>query len=396
MPRLLIVLGTWAVAIMAAVALVAWAPWRPDHPAQPVRYLGIYEQDSPYSYAGVDHFASAIGRQPDLVLYYSHWLDPFQASFASQAAEHGAITLVQLAPVNVSLADIANGRFDSYLRSYAAAVKAFGRQVILSFGHEMNGNWYSWGYQHTPAKVFVAAWQHLVTVFRAVGASNVTWLWTVNIVDGPRVSDPSSWWPGSSYVNWVGLDGYYYTNAQRFADVFGPTIVDVRGLTSDPILIAETGASLAAGQAAKITDLFNGIQAYGLLGFVWFDANDTIQGLDWRLSNPDALTVFGRDARAFMKSLGPPQPAQYRAAGASAPRISHLVRQAARKEGGQMDSIRHIRSNSHTPPHARVYSQRRDSAGTQRLADLTARRRLRPGLGTWTRAATDTRVSLLA
>ena len=46
----------------------------------------------------------------------------------------------------------------------------------------MNGTWYSWGYQHTSPAAFVAAWRHIVTVFRAVGAWNVTWLWTVNVI----------------------------------------------------------------------------------------------------------------------------------------------------------------------------------------------------------------------
>jgi Glycosyl hydrolase family 26 len=322
MSRLLIVIGTWAVALIGVVALVAWAPWRPAHPAQPVRYLGIYDQDAPDSYAGVDQFAHAIGRQPNLVNYYSHWLDPFQIGFATSAAEHGAITLVQLAPKDVSIASIASGQFDSYLRSYATAVKTFGKQVVLSFGHEMNGNWYSWGYQHTPATVFVAAWRHIVNVFRAVGANNVTWLWTVNVVrsgHGPRVTEPYSWWPGNSYVTWVGIDGYYYTNSDSFAQLFGPTIVDVRALTNDPILIAETGATLTANQSAKITDLFNGIATYGLLGFVWFNAYDTTQGLDWRLTNPGVITTFSRDIQTFMKSLASPAPSQYSSTRTSSP-----------------------------------------------------------------------------
>ena len=29
----------------------------------------------------------------------------------------------------------------------------------------------------------MAAWRHIVTVFRQQGADNVTWLWTVNIID---------------------------------------------------------------------------------------------------------------------------------------------------------------------------------------------------------------------
>lgn len=297
-----ILLTCVAVAI-SAVVLVIWAPWKAAHPMHSVPYLGMYEPDAPHSYADLDKFAQAIGRQPNLVTYYSPWGDKFEASFATLAAQHGAITIVQIDPKNVSLARLASGQFDSYIRSYATAVKAFGRQLVLSFGHEMNGTWYSWGFMHTSASIFVTAWRHIVTVFRAAGVDNVTWLWTVNVIDkyGPIIPSPDSWWPGSSYVNWVGIDGYYYKSSQTFAELFGPTIVDVRALTSDPILIAETGASRAAGQPAKVTDLFTGMQTFGLLGFIWFDADDTAQGLDWRLTGSAALATYREDANAFIK-----------------------------------------------------------------------------------------------
>lgn len=302
--RMFVAYVTFAAVVIGAVTVLIWAPWRSTYSTPPVHYLGVYEPDAPHSYTDVDQFAHAVGRQPNLVIYYSKWLDPFQVSFATAAAAHGATTLVQLAPTNVSLRDIASGRFDSYLRSYAAAVEKFGRQVILSFGHEMNGDWYSWGYKHTPGNVFVAAWRHIVTVFRAVGARNVIWLWTINVYNmyASLTSNPAIWWPGSSYVNWVGIDGYYYHNSQSFAQLFGPTIVDVRAFTGDPIIIAETGASLGAGQSAKITDLFTGVQTYGLLGFVWFDANDTALGLYWRLTSRSALAAFSQDAKTFMRS----------------------------------------------------------------------------------------------
>ena len=75
--------------------------------------------------------------------------------------------LVQMNPTKTSVAAIAAGRYDSYLTDYAKAVRAYHRPVILSFGHEMNGHWYTWGYTHTSPKIFVAAWRHIVTVFRA-------------------------------------------------------------------------------------------------------------------------------------------------------------------------------------------------------------------------------------
>lgn len=295
------------VIIAAATALVIARPWAPRSKpvprAQPVHhlgYVGVYEPDAPFSYSEVDHFAQAIGRQPNLVSYYSPWGWPFESNFAVLAKEHGAVTLVQMDPRNVSVASIAAGRYDAYLRSYAAAVKAFGSQVVACFGHEMNGRWDSWGYEHVPAAVFVRAWRRIVNVFRAVGATNVTWMWTVNIIDSnPPIPDPSPWWPGSSYVNWVGIDGYYYQSTQEFAQVFGPTIVDVRALTGDPIFIAETGAGPNTGQPAKINDLFAGLRSYGLLGLLWFDKNT--QGRIWRINNPGAFAAFGQDAKAFLE-----------------------------------------------------------------------------------------------
>ena len=275
------------------------------HPVQPVRYLGVFEPDAPNSYVGVDQFAHGIGRQPNLVTYYSHWFVPFQVNFATAAARHGAITLVQIAPRDISLASITSGRYDDYLRSYAAAVKKFGAQVILSFGHEMNGNWYSWGYQHSTPAEFVDAWRHIVTIFRKQGTRNVTWLWTVNIVNpqNNHIPDPAPWWPGSSYVNWVGIDGYYYYPSWTFASLFGPTITKVRELTRDPILIAETGAASSTDQPAKIADLFAGVRAYGLLGFVWFNQDGVTKTQDWRISDPSAYAAFCRAAMGYTRHL---------------------------------------------------------------------------------------------
>ena len=97
-------------------------------------------------------------------------------------------------------------------------------------------------------------------------------------------------------MTWVGIDGYYYRSSSTFASLFGPTIAAVRELTHAPILIAETAAAPAAGQPAKIADLFTGIRQYELLGFVWFDA---VHVQDWRLSRPKAIPAFRQGAKTY-------------------------------------------------------------------------------------------------
>lgn len=273
------------------------APNKVTLPVAPESYLGIYAHGVPNSYAPVTAFATATGVRPDVIIYYSGWLEPFRVSFAAMVAEHGAIPLVQMEPTGISLAGIASGRYDSYLSSYAEAVRGYGRPVILSFGHEMNGSWYSWSNGHSSPVAFVAAWRHIVRVFRVAGAENVTWLWTVNIIDkNGNIPSPGPWWPGDSYVTWVGIDGYYATTSTTFAPLFGPTIVSVRALTNDPILIAETGASDSASQPGQIRDLFAGIHTYGLLGLMWFDA---IGKEDWRLISPSAISALRQGAKAY-------------------------------------------------------------------------------------------------
>ncbi len=258
----------------------------------------MYRGEVPTSYAGVTAFTRATGVRPDVVAYYSGWLEPFQARFATTAAAHGAVPLVQMDPDGISLKAIAAGRYDTYLTAFAAAVRSYRKAVILDFAHEMNGWWFSWGYRHSSPAAFVAAWRHIVTLFRGLDVRNVTWLWTVNIIDKRCrcILPPAPWWPGSSYVTWVGIDGYYYKSSWSFAPLFGPTIRALRALSHAPILIAETGASPIAGKPAKIADLFAGIRAYGLLGFVWFDATGI---RNWSLDTAAAVAAFRRGAKTF-------------------------------------------------------------------------------------------------
>jgi mannan endo-1,4-beta-mannosidase len=274
-----------------------------DLPTTPQSYLGVYAAGTPASYDGVTAFANATGAKPDVVMYYSGWFVPFPAAFATTVADNGAVPLVQMDPDAISVAGIAAGRYDGYLSAYAEAVRAYRHPVIVSFGHEMNGSWSSWGYGRTSPATFVAAWRHIVTLFRELDAGNVTWLWTVNIINNTqrgRIPPPAPWWPGSSYVTWVGIDGYYLKPNWQFAPLFGPTIASIHALTRDPILIAETGATPIAGQPVKIADVFAGIHAYGLLGFVWFDSTNSI-GLDFSVSSAGALAAFRTGASTFTR-----------------------------------------------------------------------------------------------
>jgi hypothetical protein len=266
--------------------------------------VGIYNNGVPDSYKDVENFAKAVSVQPNVVMYFSGWHTLFKTRFADDARKNSAVPFVEMQPFGRRImAKIIAGRFDIYLREYAMEVHRYGGRVLIGFAHEMNGNWYPWGATHTSPKVFRQAWRHVVTIFRQAGDDNVTWLWIVNGL-APGEAPIQEWWPGSKYVDWVGVDAYYDQPAQAFSTVFDPTFDAIRQFTNKPVLIAETGIGPAAGQAAKLPGLFAGVErTNNLRGFVYYDQyqNNGIYHQDWQIdNNPLALAAFSKGAKQYL------------------------------------------------------------------------------------------------
>jgi mannan endo-1,4-beta-mannosidase len=230
---------------------------------------------------------------PNIAARYIHVGANIDLTAARETLAAGAVPLLELEPYSMSLASIASGAEDQWLAKYARAVAALHAPVIMSFAPEANGDWYSWSYPHNAPSAFVAAWQHVVTVFRLVGASDVRWAWimNVNFQDSENIA---RLWPGSSYVNILGLDGYFTTTAS-FQEVFGPTIVDMRTLSADPLLITETAAAPGAGKLSMLREIISGVSEYDLAGFIWFDVKQhgNIRRQNWLLEDdPAAFQLF--------------------------------------------------------------------------------------------------------
>lgn len=292
----------------AAAALLGWQLTRSAAPA-PARvtvclarchYVGVALTYMSQDY--LTEFEQATDVKPGIVENYQAFGQPFPSSWARTLLAQGILPMIQLNPRRVALGAIAAGRYDSYLSQYAAAVRALGAPVGLSFGPEMTGSWYPWGYRHVSPRIFVAAWRRIHRVFAAAGAQKVIWVWTtVRKSPGDSRVDPSMrpWWPGEAFVNWVGLNLYYWRPWVTFQGQFLPTITAVRNFTDDPILITETAVPDRRGQVRQIADLFAGARASDLLGIIWYnqDARHT-----WQLdkSRRAAIAAFRRGAASML------------------------------------------------------------------------------------------------
>ena len=250
--------------------------------------LGWFPESQSFSARDIN----ALPAKPQIVNYYSGWLVPFSESAAQEARADGIETFVVMGPSNCpecrggypSLTDIAAGVYDGYLTSFGQEIAAYGHPVMVTFAHEMNANWYPWGLGGkdgaTPAQ-WVAAWDHVVTVVSAAAPGLVDWVWAPNDEQDIGAGSVVPYWPGDKYVDTVGIDGYLRTDSATYQSVFGPTVADIRALTSRPIWIAETGLNVDATTGARLTSYVAAVRAAGIEGFLYFDTKG------WTLTDAD-------------------------------------------------------------------------------------------------------------
>ena len=105
------------------------------------------------------------------------------------------------------LSQEADGAFNSQWTQVARALvtNGYGSSVVR-LGWEFNGGWFPWAAGGCPG-AFVGAFQQIVTVMRSVSGANFSFEWNPTAGDF-YVGNLADFYPGSSYVNYVGLDVY--------------------------------------------------------------------------------------------------------------------------------------------------------------------------------------------
>jgi mannan endo-1,4-beta-mannosidase len=172
----------------------------------------------------VNDWADAVGARPTMVMEFEHWhrartLDSHSAQARRDGLRAFMVTWEPWEPVPVELgydeqyaeqpqysnAAIAAGELDAYIRAFAESVAGAGLTVYIRHAHEMNGDWYPWS---RDPESYVLAWRRIVNIFRAAGASNAKFVFSLN----PSLYlEPDRWqevaeqyWPGEEYVDLLG------------------------------------------------------------------------------------------------------------------------------------------------------------------------------------------------
>jgi hypothetical protein len=255
--------------------------------------LGLY-----YGAGSIEETNARIGRKPQVHLVFYAWRTDWSAGARSDLAA-GSIPLVNWEPAGVDFNRIVDGSLDDTIRARAQGAKALGKPFFLDFAAEMNGD-EAWG-GNNPT-LYVAAYRHIHDVFMAEGATNAVWAWCPNVTDveggNSRTMD---YYPGDTYVDWTGVDGYNWGKGnggwQSFEEVFA-RIYPLLAAKDKPILIGEMASAEVDGNKAEWIDAIIPTlrRKYPMIkGLVWFDVN---KERDWRInSSPATLEAFARAAR---------------------------------------------------------------------------------------------------
>jgi Glycosyl hydrolase family 26 len=268
-----------------------------------------------YGEAQIVATETMIGRKLAIDHRFYGWTDSWVDQHLTDDLAAGRVPMISWQPDTGKLDDIIAGKHDALVSTQAIAAKAKGQPIFLRWAHEMNGNWYPWGGANNggaaggPAK-YIAAWRHMRDLFKTAGATNVVWIWCVNVGSSPNEpwNDATAYYPGDDYVDWIGIDGYNWGTTQTwstwrsFTSFISPYYQTLSG-KGKPIMIPETGAVEQGGdKAAWIADMRAVLKTSfpAIKSLVYFHTIDTINNVNWKIDTSqgslNAFAAMGKDA----------------------------------------------------------------------------------------------------
>ncbi len=241
---------------------------------------------------------SIIGRTQDIHdLFDKSWADQLAAQHARPwiTLQFGVFGPQQKPPLDASLLSVINGLHDQEIKRWAMDIREYGKPVYLTVFLHADKNWsLSSGVTNGGIPEDVPkAWMHVQSVFRAIGANNVAWVWApADPLHDQPYAPPASTIDAvlQSFINYPGTP---WGNPEAVLQNL------VQRYPGKPLFVEASAAGPAAQKAAWLTKLGQAVdtipQVYALLyheGGPGLDPNST-QIESWSLtSDPDSLAAM--------------------------------------------------------------------------------------------------------
>jgi len=262
--------------------------------------------------------AQQLGKHLDVLTVYEAfvWERSLPTTFLDAAAAAGCTPELTWEPWDpragkhqaaYTAGQIAGGRYDTYVRTWAKQAASYDKPFRLRFAHEMNGDWYPWavGSPGGSPEDYVAAYRRVRGIFDDAGAKRVEWVWCPNVIVNGNADAISRSYPGDDFVDIVGVDGYNFGDRPGHqwtqpADLFGSTLVLVTQLAAGkPVWINEVGCGGQGGDKSRwISDFFGWVVSTDIRGLIWFEVDGRPNEPDWRLTSSAATTAAAKSGLA--------------------------------------------------------------------------------------------------
>jgi hypothetical protein len=260
--------------------------------------------------------------RPDYVMFYRDLDRPFPAGPIEAVRSIGATPMISMElwrwrtrRRGKFLPAINRGDYDDYLRGWADAAKNEGGRILLRFGFEFNGDWFTWS---LAPEGYTDAWRRAHDIFQEAGATNVEWVWSPNIESCPNEPGNAAdlYYPGDEYVDWVSVDGYNfgdnhdeYHRWQSFEEVYSGVLDRYRlQYSHKKAIISEFGSAPGQGKqrATWIREAYAALERYPQVkAVIWFNYDKRReQEPNWRIdAAAGSLKAFNETfARKPMKT----------------------------------------------------------------------------------------------
>jgi hypothetical protein len=287
-------------------------------------YMDLYDLRNPaevYGGLGIDHQGNPVGLEDDD--------GGGRMNARRSVTEFGAPALAIGLSITENehpgaLARLVAGDYDAEIRQLGELIRLNGVRTFLRIGYEFDGAWNK-GYEQP--EQYRQAYRRVVDVLRQHGVRNVEYVWqgsasTVDDVIDGRHDDIRDWYPGSDYVDWIGISWFMHpdetisvpsVHAPPTARQLADELVAFARVAGKSVMIAESapqGYDLKAGFAANHVAIWDGAPRTDVrqltadeIWQAWFQPL-----FDYLASNSDAIRAFAYincnwDAQAMW---GPP------------------------------------------------------------------------------------------
>lgn len=200
-------------------------------------YIDFGDYEDTVTLEAIERFETMVGKHQAIIASSNFWGEQkFPRKTVAMLCRRGVIPLLfwspwdrpyveKRPPDRFSLDSILAGKWDNYIDQWADQAKAINKPIMVSWGLEMNGEWFPWSGIHygggkpigtteqsgyAGPELYKRAFRYVVSRVKSRGADKILWVFHANNLSFPPApwNGISQYYPGSDVVDILALSVY--------------------------------------------------------------------------------------------------------------------------------------------------------------------------------------------